>query len=67
MQKRGLPLSYVFTVGNQAMIGISEIASLNLLEDPQVTTLGIYLEGFDSMAGFEALAQGNRAHCESRW
>ncbi len=60
MQKRGLPLSYVFTVGNQAMVGISELAS-NLLEDARVSTLGIYLEGFDSVAGFEALAQKSRA------
>ncbi len=60
MQKRGLPLSYVFTVGNQAMVGISELAC-NLLEDPRVTTLGIYLEGFDSVAGFEALAERSRA------
>ncbi len=60
MQKRGLPLSYVFTVGNQAMVGISELAS-NLLEDARVSTLGIYLEGFDSVAGFEALARKSRA------
>ena len=60
MQKRGLPLSYVFTIGNQAMIGISEIAS-NLLDDSHVTSLGIYLEGFDSVAGFEALARKSRA------
>ncbi len=59
MQKRGLPLSYVFTVGNQAMVGISEIA-LNLLEDPRVTTLGIYIEGFDSVAAFEELARKSR-------
>lgn len=59
MQKRGLPLAYIFTVGNQAMVGISEIA-LNLLEDPRVTTLGIYIEGFDSIEAFEALARKSR-------
>ena len=59
MQKRGLPLAYVFTVGNQALVGISELA-LNLLEDPRVTTLGIYIEGFDSVAAFEELAQKAR-------
>jgi acyl-CoA synthetase (NDP forming) len=59
MQKRGLPLSYIFTVGNQALVGISELA-LNLLEDPRVTTLGIYIEGFDSVAAFEALATKSR-------
>jgi acyl-CoA synthetase (NDP forming) len=60
MQKRGLPLAYVFTVGNQAQVGISELAS-NLLDDPRVSTLGIYLEGFDSVPGFEALARKSRA------
>ncbi len=59
MQKRGLPLAYVFTVGNQAMVGISELA-LNLLQDPRVTTLGIYIEGFDSVEAFEALAKKSR-------
>jgi acyl-CoA synthetase (NDP forming) len=58
MQKRGLPLAYVFTVGNQALVGISELAQ-NLLEDPRVTTLGIYIEGFDSVSAFEEL--GRRA------
>jgi acyl-CoA synthetase (NDP forming) len=60
MQKRGLPLSYIFTVGNQALVGISELA-LNLLEDPRVTTLGIYIEGFDSVVAFEELAKKSRA------
>jgi acyl-CoA synthetase (NDP forming) len=60
MQKRGLPLAYVFTVGNQALVGISEIA-LNLLEDPRVTTLGIYIEGFDSVTAFEELGRRARA------
>ncbi len=60
MQKRGLPLSYVFTVGNQALVGISELA-LNLLEDSRVSTLGIYIEGFDSVSAFEALARKSRA------
>jgi len=59
MQKRGLPLAYVFTVGNQALVGISELA-LNLLEDPRVTTLGIYIEGFDSVEAFEELARKAR-------
>jgi acyl-CoA synthetase (NDP forming) len=59
MQKRGLPLAYVFTVGNQALVGISEIA-LNLLEDPRVTTLGIYIEGFDSVPAFEDLGRKSR-------
>ena len=59
MQKRGLQLAYIFTVGNQALVGISELA-LNLLEDPRVTTIGIYIEGFDSVAAFEELGRKAR-------
>ncbi|MDJ0778908.1 MAG: acetate--CoA ligase family protein [Gammaproteobacteria bacterium] len=59
MQQRGMPLAYVMTVGNQAVVGVSEMA-LNLLDDPRVTVLGIYLEGFDSVPDFEALARRSR-------
>lgn len=60
MQQRGMPLAYVLTVGNQAVVGISEMA-LNLLDDPRVTTLGIYIEGFDSVEAFEELGHKSRA------
>ena len=60
MQQRGLPLAYVVTVGNQAVVGISGIA-LTLLDDPRVTALGMYVEGFDSIATMEQLAQKSRA------
>jgi acyl-CoA synthetase (NDP forming) len=59
MQRRGLPLAYVLTVGNQAQVGMSELA-LTILDDPRVTTLGLYIEGFDSITGMEALAQKSR-------
>jgi len=55
MQRRGLPLAYVVTAGNQAQTGLSEIA-LGLLDDPRVTALGLHIEGFDSLRGLEALA-----------
>ena len=59
MQQRGMPLSYVMTVGNQALVGISELA-LNLLDDPRVNTIGIYVEGFDSIPAFEELGRKSR-------
>ena len=59
MQRRGLPLAYVLTVGNQAQVGMSELA-LTILDDSRVTTLGLYIEGFDSISGMEALAQKSR-------
>jgi len=55
MQRRGLPLAFVLTAGNQAQIGISDLA-LGLLDDPRVTAVGLHIEGFDSLAGMEAVA-----------
>ena len=59
MQQRGLPLAYILTAGNQALVGTSEMA-LTILDDPRVTTLGMYVEGFDSIESMEALAQKSR-------
>ncbi len=58
MQRRGLPLAYVATAGNQAQTGLSEIG-MDLLEDPRVTALGLHIEGIGDIRAFEALA--NRA------
>ncbi len=55
MQTRGLPLAFLMTAGNQAQTGLSEMA-LGLVEDSRVTALGLHIEGFDSVAGFEKLA-----------
>ncbi len=55
MQRRGLPVAYLVTVGNQAQLGASGLASA-LLDDERVSAVGLYVEGFDSVAGFEALA-----------
>lgn len=55
MQRRGLPIAFVVTAGNQAKIGLSEIA-LSLIEDSRLTALGLYIEAFDSVTGFERLA-----------
>ncbi|WP_081759262.1 acetate--CoA ligase family protein [Thioalkalivibrio sp. HK1] len=59
MQQRGLPLAYLLTAGNQAAVGLSRIA-LALLDDERVSALGLHIEGFDSVAGFEALAHKAR-------
>ena len=60
MQQRGLPLAYVITAGNQAQLGVSDLAAA-LLEDGRVSALGLHVEGFDSIPGFEALAATARA------
>ena len=56
MQKRGLPISYVVTAGNQAQTGLSEIGAA-MLEDPRVTALGLHIEGIDDLRAFERLAK----------
>ena len=55
MQTRGLPVAFLMTAGNQAQTGLSEMA-LGLIEDERVSALGLHIEGFDSVAGFERLA-----------
>lgn len=59
MQKRGLPIAYVVTVGNQAQTGFAEIG-LALLDDPNVTALGLHIEGVGDLRAFEALADAAR-------
>ncbi len=56
MQKRGLPLAYLGTVGNQAQVGLSTLGSA-MLSDERVTALGLHIEGIDDIRGFENLAQ----------
>lgn len=55
MQRRGLPVAFLGTVGNQACTGMSALAE-GLLHDPAVTALGLHIEGIDSVRGFERMA-----------
>jgi acyl-CoA synthetase (NDP forming) len=59
MQQRGLPIALLMTAGNQAQTGLSEMA-LGLVEDDRVSALGLHIEGFDSVEGFERLARRAR-------
>ena len=59
MQRRGLPVAYLITAGNQAQLGISRLASM-LLDDERVSAVGLHVEGFDSVAGYEELARKSR-------
>lgn len=56
MQRRGLPIAYVATVGNQAQTSLAEIGDA-LLADSRVTALGIYVEGIGDLPAFEAMAR----------
>ncbi|MGV6846949.1 MAG: acetate--CoA ligase family protein [Marinibacterium sp.] len=59
MQRRGLPIAYMITVGNQAQTGLAEIGRA-VLDDPRVTALGLYIEGIRDLAGFVDLARHAR-------
>ncbi|WP_305971217.1 MULTISPECIES: acetate--CoA ligase family protein [unclassified Mameliella] len=60
MQRRGLPIAFLGTVGNQAQVDLSTLG-MALLEDPRITALGLYVEGIADIRGFEALAARARA------
>ncbi|AXX96777.1 acetate--CoA ligase family protein [Profundibacter amoris] len=59
MQRRGLPLAYVVTAGNQAQTGLAEIG-MEILRDDRVTALGLHIEGIGDIRALEALADTAR-------
>ncbi|MCG6857325.1 MAG: acetate--CoA ligase family protein [Salaquimonas sp.] len=60
MQRRGLPIAYVVTAGNQAHTSLAEMG-MALLDDARVSALGLHIEGIGDIAGFEALAAKSKA------
>lgn len=59
MQKRALPIGYLVTLGNQAVVGPSRMIEA-LLDDPRVTAIGLHIEGIDDPVAFVRAAE--RAH-----
>lgn len=55
MQTRALPVAMVLTAGNQAQLGLSELASA-AIEDDRITAVGLHIEGLDDAKTFERLA-----------
>ncbi|WP_342618323.1 acetate--CoA ligase family protein [Rhodoferax sp. GW822-FHT02A01] len=55
MQRRGLPLAYLITVGNKAGDSMDAIIEALLL-DPRVTAIGMHIEGLDDVAAFSRVA-----------
>ncbi|MFD1880494.1 acetate--CoA ligase family protein [Paracoccus pacificus] len=53
MHRRGLPIAYLLTAGNQAQTGVSDLIEATLA-DPRVTAIGLHLEGFDDPPRMEA-------------
>ena len=60
MQRRGLPIAYVITLGNQAQLDAADVAA-SLLDDSRVTAIGLHLEGIARIRAFEAMAEKARA------
>lgn len=60
MQKRGLPLAFLITAGNQAQTTLADLAA-SVLEDSRVSALGLHIEGFSDIRAFESLAARARA------
>jgi acyl-CoA synthetase (NDP forming) len=59
MQKRGLPIAYMVTTGNQAQQNFASVG-LDLLSDDRVTALGLHIEGFGDIREIEELAKTAR-------
>jgi acyl-CoA synthetase (NDP forming) len=56
MQKIGLPIAYMFTVGNQAQVDIATVID-SMLDDPRVTAIGLHIEGIADLAAFDTAAR----------
>ncbi len=55
MQRRGLPIAYVMTAGNQAQVSLADMANA-LLDDERVSAIGLHVEGFGEVAAWHELA-----------
>ncbi len=55
MAERSVPIGYVISVGNQAVLGIHDLLDA-LIDDPRIAAVGIYLEGLNDVAAFSRAA-----------
>ena len=55
MQRRGLPLAGVYSLGNQAQVGMADLIGA-LAGDDRVTAIGLHIEGLDDIAAFAVAA-----------
>ena len=53
--ERALPLGYVISMGNQAVLNVADYIEA-VLDDPRVRAIGLYLEGIVDIAAFSAAA-----------
>jgi len=55
MNRRSVPLSYVISAGNQAMLGVEDFLEV-LIEDPMVSAVALYIEGLRDVVRFTDVA-----------
>ena len=51
MNKRATPIAYMITLGNQAMVGMSDMI-IQLCQDDRVTAIGLHIEAIDDVGRF---------------
>jgi acetate---CoA ligase (ADP-forming) len=56
MQRRGLPIGHLMTLGNQAKVGLSDCLAA-LVDDPRVTAIGLHIEAIDDALKFDPAAR----------
>ncbi|MFO1047300.1 MAG: acetate--CoA ligase family protein [Geminicoccaceae bacterium] len=56
MQRRGLPIGHLLTLGNQACVGLSDCLAA-LVDDPRVSAIGLHIEAIDDARRFDAAAR----------
>ncbi|MEI9985650.1 MAG: acetate--CoA ligase family protein [Aliidongia sp.] len=60
MQRRGVPIAYLITLGNQARLGLATTIAA-LAEDARVSAIGLHIEGIDDPDAFaRAVGQARR-------
>jgi acyl-CoA synthetase (NDP forming) len=55
MNRRSVPLAYVVSAGNQAMLGVEDYLDV-LVGDPAVTAIGLHVEGLRDVSRFSEAA-----------
>ncbi|MGI9310771.1 MAG: CoA-binding protein, partial [bacterium] len=64
MQQRRLPLAWLVSVGNQAVVGVEDCIAAALArarEDDSITAIGLHIEGLNDLPRFARLAEQARA------
>lgn len=60
MMRRHVPLAGLYTLGNQAVIGMAEVIRA-LADDPRITAIGLHIEGVPDVTKFAEAAEIARA------